>query len=77
MNERCTWVTSGTVRQRVVRLVPRTSTRQLPRSMSLHSERGLRTVDGLGMLLHQGALASEKWTGQAPPLPVMRAALGY
>lgn len=36
---------------------------------------GLHTVDGLGMLLHQGALAFERWTGQKPPLPVMRAAL--
>lgn len=36
---------------------------------------GLRTVDGLGMLLHQGALAFEHWTGQGAPLAVMRAAL--
>ncbi len=39
------------------------------------SQRGLRTVDGLGMLLHQGALAFERWTGRAAPLSVMRAAL--
>ena len=38
---------------------------------------GLRTVDGLGMLLHQGALAFELWTGQAAPLAVMRKALGF
>ena len=38
-------------------------------------ERGLRTVDGLGMLLHQGAIAFEMWTGFEPPLDVMRAAL--
>lgn len=37
---------------------------------------GLRTVDGLGMLLHQGAIAFEMWTGATPPLDVMRAALG-
>jgi shikimate dehydrogenase len=36
---------------------------------------GLRTVDGLGMLLHQGALAFELWTHLAAPVPVMRAAL--
>lgn len=36
---------------------------------------GLRTVDGLGMLLHQGALAFERWTGQPGPMDVMRAAL--
>lgn len=39
-------------------------------------ELGLRTVDGLGMLLHQGALAFEAWTGQQAPLQVMREALG-
>jgi shikimate dehydrogenase len=38
-------------------------------------ERGLRTVDGLGMLLHQGALAFELWTHLPAPLDVMRATL--
>ena len=37
--------------------------------------RGLQTIDGLGMLLHQGAIAFEMWTGMKPPLDVMRAAL--
>lgn len=37
--------------------------------------RGARTVDGLGMLLHQGAAAFELWTGVAPSVPVMRQAL--
>ena len=37
--------------------------------------RGARTVDGLGMLLHQGAAAFERWTGVDAPVPVMRAAL--
>ncbi|MCX7994099.1 MAG: hypothetical protein N2651_10590, partial [Fimbriimonadales bacterium] len=36
--------------------------------------RGLRTVDGLSMLVHQGALAFERWTGQAAPADVMRQA---
>ncbi|HEY5998987.1 MAG TPA: shikimate dehydrogenase, partial [bacterium] len=36
---------------------------------------GARTVDGLGMLLHQGALALELWTGMRPPLETMRRAL--
>jgi len=36
---------------------------------------GLRTVDGLGMLLHQGALSWSRWTGQPAPLAHMRAAL--
>lgn len=38
--------------------------------------RGARTVDGLGMLLHQGAAAFELWTGRDAPLEAMRAALG-
>jgi shikimate dehydrogenase len=37
--------------------------------------RGLPTIDGLGMLLHQGAIAFEMWTGFEPPLDVMRSAL--
>jgi shikimate dehydrogenase len=36
---------------------------------------GLRTVDGVGMLLHQGAEAFEAWTGVAAPIAVMRNAL--
>ena len=39
------------------------------------AEVGMRRVDGLGMLLHQGALAFERWTGLRPPLDVMREAL--
>jgi len=37
--------------------------------------RGLRAVNGLGMLLHQGALAFERWTKQKAPLAIMRGAL--
>jgi shikimate dehydrogenase len=37
--------------------------------------RGLLIVDGLGMLLHQGAIAFEMWTGFEAPLDVMRGAL--
>jgi shikimate dehydrogenase len=36
---------------------------------------GCRTLDGLGMLLHQGAAAFTLWTGEPAPLPLMRAAL--
>lgn len=36
---------------------------------------GAVTVSGLGMLLHQGALAFELWTGVPAPLGVMRQAL--
>jgi shikimate dehydrogenase len=37
-------------------------------------ERGLRTVNGLGMLIHQAALAFRLWTGEDPPLEAMSAA---
>lgn len=39
------------------------------------AQRGLPTLNGLGMLLHQGALAFGFWTGQEAPLDVMREAL--
>ena len=35
---------------------------------------GGRAIGGLGMLIHQGALAFEIWTGQEAPVDVMRAA---
>ena len=38
-------------------------------------QRELPALDGLPMLLHQGALAFTLWTGQPAPLAVMRAAL--
>lgn len=36
---------------------------------------GARTANGLGMLLHQGVLAFEIWTGVKPPVVTMRKAL--
>jgi shikimate dehydrogenase len=35
---------------------------------------GATAIDGLGMLVHQGALAFEKWTGEQAPVEVMRQA---
>ena len=35
---------------------------------------GAAAANGLGLLLHQGALAFELWTGQVPPIDVMSAA---
>jgi shikimate dehydrogenase len=35
---------------------------------------GCPTIDGLGMLVGQAAVAFEAWTGVAPPLDVMRRA---
>jgi shikimate dehydrogenase len=37
--------------------------------------RGARTLNGLGMLVYQGAICFEMWTGVKPPIPVMREAL--
>jgi shikimate dehydrogenase len=37
-------------------------------------DRGLPTLDGLGMLVHQGARAFELWTGQPAPVETMLAA---
>jgi shikimate dehydrogenase len=37
--------------------------------------RRLPRLDGLGMLLHQGALSFEHWTGRPAPLSAMRKAL--
>lgn len=39
------------------------------------SEKGCRTLNGLGMLLYQGVLAFEIWTGIRPPAETMRKAL--
>jgi shikimate dehydrogenase len=35
---------------------------------------GARTVDGLGMLVHQAALQIERWAGRPAPIAVMREA---
>lgn len=35
---------------------------------------GARTVDGLGMLVHQAALQVERWSGRPAPVAAMRAA---
>lgn len=37
--------------------------------------RGCRTLGGIGMLVHQGAIAFEKWTGVAPCTETMHEAL--
>lgn len=43
--------------------------------LSQAEAKGCKTVGGTGMLLWQGALAFELWTGIAPPLEIMRSAL--
>lgn len=39
------------------------------------ADRGCATLDGLGMLVHQGAAAIERWVGVSPDRSVMRDAL--
>lgn len=62
--------------------LPRTCTvvdlRYRPRPVDLVAaarERGLRAWDGREMLLHQGMLSFERWTGRAAPWDAARAAL--
>lgn len=43
--------------------------------LSAARARGLLTVDGLGMLLHQGARQFTLWTGEAAPVDEMRQAV--
>ncbi len=43
--------------------------------LSRADARGCRTIGGAGMLLWQGALAFELWTGLAAPVEIMRTAL--
>lgn len=38
-------------------------------------EQGAATLDGLGMLVYQGAIAFKMWTGEEAPVEVMRRAL--
>ncbi len=38
--------------------------------------RGARTLNGIGMLLNQGAISFELWTGRKAPVKVMKKALG-
>ncbi len=48
---------------------------QETRLLALAKSRGCRTSNGLGMLLHQGMLAFQIWTGQKAPLEIMVDAL--
>jgi len=43
--------------------------------LSHAAQRGARTIDGLGMLVNQGAINYELWTGQKAPRDVMYAKL--
>lgn len=39
------------------------------------AKRGLKTIGGMGMLVHQGAISFRLWTGKRPPVEIMRRAL--
>ena len=45
------------------------------RLLAAARERGARTLNGVGMLAHQGALALEIWTGQTAPVSLMEATI--
>ena len=45
------------------------------RLLQAAAEQDCHTIGGLGMLVHQGAIAFEKWTGVNPPVETMRQAL--
>ncbi len=45
------------------------------RLLTIAAEHGARTLDGLEILLAQGAVSFELWTGREAPLEVMRSAL--
>jgi shikimate dehydrogenase len=55
----------------VVDLVYRAGSTEL---LAAAQEHGARVLDGLEMLVAQGALSFELWTGRAAPLEVMRRA---
>ncbi len=57
----------------VVDMVYRAGSTQL---LAAAREHGVRTLDGLEILVAQGALSFELWTGFKAPLEVMRAAAG-
>ncbi len=57
--------------QLVLDLVPNPAITPLMRAAR---DAGCETAGGLGMLVHQGALAFEQWTGRPAPRGVMRAA---
>ena len=45
------------------------------RLLQAAAEKDCHTVGGLGMLVHQGAIAFKKWIGVDPPVEIMRQAL--
>lgn len=46
------------------------------RLLELAQRHGAQAIGGIGMLIYQGAIAFERWTGRPAPVAVMRAATG-
>lgn len=65
------WLCSETVVYDIVYTPPVTPL------LRLAGVRGCRTLGGIGMLLYQGAIAFEKWTGVVPCIDAMRGALSF
>ena len=63
------WLQSNTIVYDIVYTPPVTPL------MQAATERGCQTLGGIGMLVHQGAIAFEKWTGVTPCTQTMRQAL--
>ena len=59
----------GTVVYEIVYTPPETPLLRVAR------EKGCQTIGGIGMLVHQGAIAFEKWIGIVPNVETMRIAL--
>lgn len=66
----------------VIKLLPKTAIafdltyRDTP-FLRAAADNGARTLDGLGMLIHQGARSFELWFGVKPPVEVMTAAISH
>ena len=63
------WLTPQSIVYDIVYTPPET------RLLQAAAEKECHTVGGLGMLVHQGAIAFERWTGVNPPVETMRQAL--
>ncbi|MCZ6676587.1 MAG: shikimate dehydrogenase [Candidatus Poribacteria bacterium] len=63
------WLKSQSIVYDIVYTPPET------RLLQAAAEKGCQTIGGLGMLVHQGAIAFEQWTGVDPPVETMRKAL--
>ena len=63
------WLQPGTIVYDIVYTPPVTPL------MRAAAARGCKTLGGIGMLVHQGAIAFEKWTGIAPCTETMHQAL--